>query len=270
MDSQLSELIVAVVLLTCSLLIVANSCRILNSVGGSGDLSLKEPCQLELSESQATSPSSPVYQSRVDSPVWNVDDLSEAFRSTTTDSHSESGVAISDNHTNDCEMTESLAARVVNIWRTNSYMLDDGVTLDSAGVGLTASRLNHSCVPNVYTAYNSISGHITVQAIKPIAAGDELCTAYINGAGKSRSERRAELSMWGFTCTCIACADGRDESRRRDIKTLMAKVQGVKTQILQGSTDLSVAQIEQTVGDLLDQATLMSDEGLLGPDLADV
>lgn len=38
----------------------------------------------------------------------------------------------------------------------------------------------------------------------------------------------------------------------------------------QGSADLSVAQVEQTVGDLLDLATLMSDEGLLGPDLADV
>jgi len=76
--------------------------------------------------------------------------------------------------------------------------------------------------------------------------------------------------MWGFTCTCIACADGCDESRRRDIKTLMDKVEGVKMQIQQGSADLSVAQIEQTVGDLLDLATLMSDEGLLGPDLADV
>jgi hypothetical protein len=249
---------------------IYNSCTIPNSVGGSDDLSLKELCQLELSESEVATPNQPVHQPRVDSPVWNVDDLSEAFRSTTTDSHLESGVDLSDNDTDDCEMTESLAARVVNIWRTNSYMLDDGVTLDYAGVGLTASRLNHSCIPNVYTAYNSISGYITVQAIKPIAAGDELCNAYINGAGKSRSERRAELSMWGFACTCIACADGRDESRRRDIKTLMTKVQGVKTQILQGSVDLSVAQIEQTVGDLLDQATLMSDEGLLGPDLADV
>jgi hypothetical protein len=109
-----------------------------------------------------------------------------------------------------------------------------------------------------------------VQAIKPIAAGEELCTAYICGAGKLRSERRAELSMWGFTCTCIACADGRDESRRREIKSLVTKVEEVKMQLLQGSADLSVAQIEQTVGDLLDQATLMSDEGLLGPDLADV
>jgi hypothetical protein len=249
---------------------IHNSCKDPNSVSDSVDLSLKSSCKLELSESEATTSNSPVHQSRVGSPVWNIDDLKEAFQSITTDSDSESGVDAPDISTDDCEMTESLAAHVVNIWRTNSYMLDDGVALDSAGIGLTASRLNHSCIPNVYTAYNSAPGCITVQAIKPITAGDELCTAYISGAGKLRSERRAELSMWGFTCTCIACADGRDESRRRDIKTLINKVEGVKRQLIQGSADLSVAQIEQTVGDLLDQATLMSDEGLLGPDLADV
>jgi len=247
-----------------------HNCRFPNSLGGSGDHSLKKPCKLELSEHEATESKLPVHESRIDSPVCDVETLTKTLQATTIDLDVEHGVDTPDDNTYDCEMTESLAAEIVNIWRTNSYMLDDGITLESAGVGLTASRLNHSCIPNVYTAYNSRTGYMTVQAVKPIAAGDELCTAYINGAGKSRSERRAELSMWGFTCTCIACADGCDESRRRDIKTLMDKVEGVKMQIQQGSADLSVAQIEQTVGDLLDLATLMSDEGLLGPDLADV
>lgn len=249
---------------------IHNSCRFPNTVSGSGDHSLKKPCKLELSELEATTSNSPVHEARIDSPVCNVDNLTIGFQAITTVSDVEYDANASDNNIDDCEMTESLAAQVVNIWRTNSYMLDDGITLDSAGVGLTASRLNHSCIPNVYTAYNSKTGYMTVQAVKSIAAGEELCTAYINGAGKLRSERRAALSMWGFTCTCIACADGRAESRRRDIKTLMDKVEGVKMQIQQRSADLSVAQIEQTVGHLLDLATLMSDEGLLGPDLADV
>ncbi|CAD0089327.1 unnamed protein product [Aureobasidium vineae] len=252
-----------------------NSCKSPNSASGSGDLSLKKPDKLELSEPEDTA-SSPVPQPRVDSPIWNVDDLEDALPTTITDSDTGNGVNDSiesdhtDHDTDGCEITESLAVQVINIWRINSYMLDDGIALDSAGIGLTASRLNHSCVPNVYTAFNSTSGHITVQALKTITAGDELCTAYINGVGKLRSERRAQLSMWGFTCTCIACADGRDESRCRGIKTLMSKVEGVKMQMLDGAADLSVAQVEQTVEDLLDQATLMSDEGLLGPDLADV
>ncbi|CAD0109050.1 unnamed protein product, partial [Aureobasidium uvarum] len=252
-----------------------NSCKSPNPASGSGDLSLKNPTSLSRRNLEDTT-SPPVPQPRVDSPIWNVDDLGDALQTTITDSGMGSGVNDStecdhqDHDTDECKMTESLAAHVVNIWRTNSYMLDDGITLDSAGIGLTASRLNHSCVPNVYTAFNSTSGHITVQALKPITAGDELCTAYINGAGKLRFERRAQLSMWGFTCTCIACADGRDESRRRGIKTLITKVEGVKMQMLDGAADLSVAQVEQTVEDLLDQATLMSDEGLLGPDLADV
>ncbi|KAG9515592.1 SET domain-containing protein, partial [Aureobasidium melanogenum] len=254
---------------------IENSCKPPNPASG-GDPRLKESDKLELSESGATTNVSPAQQTTIDKSMWSVNDPEEALQETITDSGTRSGVngtADDDqpHHDSDeCEMSESLAARVVNIWRTNSYMLDDGITLDSAGVGLTASRLNHSCVPNVYTAYNSASGCMTVQALKPIAAGDELCTAYINGAGKLRSERHAQLSMWGFTCTCIACAGGRDESRRRDIKTLMTKLEGVKTQMLEGDANLSVAQIEQTVRDLLDQATLMSDEGLLGPDLADV
>ncbi|KAH0345620.1 SET domain-containing protein, partial [Aureobasidium melanogenum] len=255
---------------------IENGCKSPNPASSSGDQSLKGSDKLELSESGATTTVTPAQQATLDNRIWSVKDLEEALRRTVTDSGTRSGVNGTaddnqpDHDSDECEMSESLAARVVNIWRTNSYMLDDGITLDSAGVGLTTSRLNHSCVPNVYTAYNSTSGCMTVQALKPITAGDELCTAYINGAGKLRSERRAQLSMWGFTCTCIACADGRDESRRREIKTLMTKLEGVKTQMLEGDTSLSVAQIEQAVGDLLDQATLMSDEGLLGPDLADV
>lgn len=174
-----------------------HSCRSPNSVSGSGDHSLKKPCKLELSEIEAATSNPLAHETRIDSPVCDVDNLTKAFQATTIDSDVENGVDASDNDTDDCEMTESLAAQVVNIWRTNSYMLDDGITLGSAGVGLTASRLNHSCIPNVYTAYNSKTGYMTVQAVKPIAAGDELCTAYINGAAKSRSERRAELSLWG-------------------------------------------------------------------------
>lgn len=264
---------------------IENSCKLPNPDSSSGDHNLKEKCRLELPEHGDTTPKSLVYEPRVDSPVqgsdettkvWDVADLTEALEVKTTDSDLKSGVPNSNSDgiqvygTDQCEMTDSLAAQVINIWRTNSYMLDNGIDLDYAGIGLMAARLNHSCAPNVHTAYNSKSGHITVQAIQPIAAGDELCTAYINGAGEMRSERRAQLYMWGFECTCIACADGRDESRRRDINSLKAKVDEVRVKLVNDPMNLTVAQLEQTVGDLLDLATLMSDEGLLGPDLADL
>ncbi|THW04194.1 SET domain-containing protein [Aureobasidium pullulans] len=248
------------------------SCRLPNWDDGRGDQSPEEQHKLELPESEATS-CSPVHESRVDSPVqgsdetttiWNVDGLKEALVPDSSDEEHQ------EQDSEKCKMTDSLAARIINIWRTNSYMLDDGIDLDYAGIGPIAARLNHSCIPNVYTAYNSTSGYITVQAIQPIAAGDELCTAYINGADKLRSERRAQLCMWGFECTCIACADGYDESRRREIKSLQAKVEEVKRKLLKNDMAVPAAQLEQTVGDLLDLATLMSDEGLLGPNLADI
>ncbi|KAG9823953.1 hypothetical protein KCU94_g15909, partial [Aureobasidium melanogenum] len=122
-----------------------NSCEPPNPAGGSGDQSLKESNKLELSESGATTTVTPAQQATIDDPIWSVNDLEKALQETITDSGTKSGVngtaddAQPDHDSDECEMSESLAARVVNIWRTNSYMLDDGITLDSAGVGLTAS-----------------------------------------------------------------------------------------------------------------------------------
>lgn len=146
---------------------IENSCKPPNSASSTSDSSLKKPDKLVQSESEATTTVSSTPQSRTGSSTWGVNDLEEALEATATDSDTGSGVgdAITDEDqqqcdTAGCEVTESLAARVINIWRTNSYMLDDGITLDSAGVGLTSSRLNHSCIPNVYTAYNNTSGYM--------------------------------------------------------------------------------------------------------------
>jgi hypothetical protein len=228
-------------------------------------------------ESQATrTPSPSGVDLRADSPIqgseektniWNIDGLNEALETSIAHSASE---ADADDDLTEHDMTEALAIRVIDTWRTNSYMLDDGVNLDYAGIGLIAARLNHSCLPNVYTAYNSTSGYITVQAIKPIAAGEELCTAYINGAGKLRSERRAQLRMWGFECSCIACAEDYDESRRQEISLLKTKVEEVRVMLIQDAASLTFARIEKNIGDMLSIATLMSEEGLMGPTLADM
>ncbi|KAI5197723.1 SET domain-containing protein [Aureobasidium subglaciale] len=259
-------------------------CKPPNADSCSGDLSFKQTYKLKLPGPEVITPSLLTEQSKPDrlvvdghvgAGIWNVDGLNDALEATTTDPDTGSGVLDSsddDQHQgmSYVELTASLAARVVNIWRTNSYMLDDGINLDHAGISITPSRLNHSCSPNVYVAFNSTSGYMTVQAIMPVAAGDELCTAYINVTDMLRSERRAPLSAWGFECTCVACANGRDESRRRDIKTIKARVEEVKMAMMEDPAVIPAAQLEQTVGDLLEQATLMEDESLLGPDLADV
>ncbi|KAI5235298.1 SET domain-containing protein [Aureobasidium subglaciale] len=261
-------------------------CKSPNADSCGGDPSFKQTYKLELPGPEATTPSPLTKQSGfdrsiVDNPfearIWKVNGLKDALEATTTTTDPDMRSSVHDSSDDDqyqdvsaVEMTASLAARVVNIWRTNSYMLDDGINLDHAGVGMAPSRLNHSCSPNVYVAFNSTSGYMTVQTVMPVAAGDELCTAYINVTDMQRTERRALLSAWGFECTCVACADGRDESRRRKIKEIKTRVGVVKMAMMEDPTAIPAAGLEQTVGDLLDQATLMEEESLFGPDLADV
>lgn len=256
------------------------SCKIPNPALGSGDQSLKEQSKIEATPNtldEGTGDDCPTRDSDDKFNIWNYNEMTDALEMATIEQESDDSeidlrMQVNNNNQDMCgpEMTETLAVRIIDTWRTNSYMLDDGLVLDYAGIGLTAARLNHSCVPNVYTAYNSTSGSITVQAVRRIAAGEELCTSYINGASKLRSERRAQLSKWGFECTCTGCADGNNETRRKDIKSLQAKVEGVRTKMMDDPTGLTPDEVASAAGDLLELVTLWSDEKLFSPDLADV
>jgi hypothetical protein len=81
-----------------------------------------------------------------------------------------------------------------------------------------ASRINHSCVPNVHHCWNSSIGRETVHAVRDIAAGEEILTTYVSiciGQG----ERKKQLSHYDFTCDCPACDTstaygGGSENRR--------------------------------------------------------
>jgi hypothetical protein len=86
------------------------------------------------------------------------------------------------------------------------------------GVFLLGSRINHSCIPNVNFAYNSVLEKETFHAIRDIAAGEELTIMYINGTNHTRRQQQAELDRWGFRCTCPACEDtllGREREKKR-------------------------------------------------------
>jgi hypothetical protein len=81
------------------------------------------------------------------------------------------------------------------------------------------SRINHSCIPNVHFAYNPWLEQETFHAVRDIAAGEELTVSYNLGANRTRSQRQAELDMWGFVCTCPVCEhteSGREKERKRE------------------------------------------------------
>jgi len=88
------------------------------------------------------------------------------------------------------------------IFRTNAISSAGTVTL----FGLL-SRINHSCMPNVYKDM-AHSGHaIVLRALFDPRRGDELLISYTPGdMMKSTRERREVLNeRYHFTCTCERC-----------------------------------------------------------------
>ena len=81
-------------------------------------------------------------------------------------------------------------------------VVDDPQT--PAGLCLTASRLNHSCVPNADRFCGNESMWKSFIVNRDIAEGEEISISYIDHV-KDRTERQRELRNWAIVCQCPAC-----------------------------------------------------------------
>ena len=72
----------------------------------------------------------------------------------------------------------------------------------SAGLWISASYINHSCLPNVERAF--IGDMIVIRAAQDLAAGSELTHSYISILG-GYEERQKSLKNYGFECDCRRC-----------------------------------------------------------------
>ena len=81
-----------------------------------------------------------------------------------------------------------------------------------------ASRINHSCLPNVHHCWNDFLGAETVHAVRDILAGEEILTTYIKIC-EDRTLRRQHLEIYGFQCNCPCCDSsssfGKASEKRR-------------------------------------------------------
>ena len=78
------------------------------------------------------------------------------------------------------------------------------------GLGLypTHSAMNHSCRPNAEVTLEGDTADVSVRALRPLAAGEEVTIAYIQ-VEADRELRHWQLrSYYGFTCTCDRCSQG--------------------------------------------------------------
>ncbi|KAJ8523417.1 hypothetical protein ONZ45_g139 [Pleurotus djamor] len=99
--------------------------------------------------------------------------------------------------------------KVEGVIKTNSIPIE----LDLAGelpalhrgIFITASRCNHSCVPNTIRRWHPSTLTLNLEAVRPIKPGEQITVPYIP-PDQPRSERVAQLQdAYNFTCRCPAC-----------------------------------------------------------------
>jgi uncharacterized protein len=95
------------------------------------------------------------------------------------------------------EADERYDDRAMAHHRTYLFALDDGRCIDGAVAGNDSRFINHSCEPNCEAV--EIDGHIWIQALRPIAAGEELTYDY----AYERVDEDEDLSTL-YCCRCGA------------------------------------------------------------------
>ena len=119
-----------------------------------------------------------------------------------------------DRSANDIHTTD-----VMRIFEANSFNLGE-----HAAVFLTATRFNHSCLPNTYYSWSDTRHEIAFHSMVDVLQGEELTICY-GRPFRTRLERRSELRIYNFCCRCPACdvstAFGQaSESRRLEMRAL--------------------------------------------------
>jgi hypothetical protein len=103
----------------------------------------------------------------------------------------------------DAHKLESLV-KLHAICQTNVIQLGDDETSGS-GVFPLASRINHSCVPNLQIHYIPENKKLVAHAVRHINKGEELTINYYTVVWMSRRRRDSVFGHSNFKCVCRAC-----------------------------------------------------------------
>lgn len=112
---------------------------------------------------------------------------------------------------------------VMSIFEANCFNIGD-----KAAMFLTATRFNHSCLPNTYYSWNERRHELAIHVMVDISEGEEMTICYGNPF-RTRLQRRSELRIYNFCCNCPACQVGTafgqaSESRRRAMEVLNEQI----------------------------------------------
>ena len=92
-----------------------------------------------------------------------------------------------------------------SIWSINTF----SCPLNKRGVYTTASRINHSCTPNLMFSHKSDNATMLAHTVRDIAAGEELTWSYIDVCqpSEARQDRLNRVCPDMGVCICDTCAE---------------------------------------------------------------
>ena len=104
---------------------------------------------------------------------------------------------------------------LVDVLRTNAFATVISDPQPPGGLSLTASRMNHSCVPNADHFFGDELGWKFFVANRDIPEGEEITVSYIDHT-KTLTERLRNLRNWAIDCQCPGCDVNHPESRAHE------------------------------------------------------
>ena len=149
---------------------------------------------------------------------------------------------------------------VTRIFEANCFNIDY-----SAAIFQTATRFNHSCLPNTYYSWNEARRELVCQAMIDVGEGEELTIAY-GRPFLSHRERKMELRNYNFRCKCPACRldtpfGEASEARRLVMKALDEHIVYCQTALNEGRLIIGLQDLLSLILKLVE---LIKEEGLWG------
>ena len=109
---------------------------------------------------------------------------------------------------------------MMGIFQTNSIPIREYDKLKGKDLGAAvykyASRINHSCKPNVVWSFNQAKKMKEVRATKPILAGQEVTACYIDPLNMAEDRQKLLSGKYNFTCSCEICSLPTEKLKEND------------------------------------------------------
>ncbi|KAI5477363.1 glycoside hydrolase family 3 protein [Pseudohyphozyma bogoriensis] len=137
------------------------------------------------------------------------------------------------------------------------------------GIFAVASRMNHSCVPNVSTTYNVTSRAISIYALSPLPAGTELFTSYISLLAPLSYRQNTLYKTYNFHCRCVVCSHAYKGTPQGDNLSLESerrrKRVGLLSRVLGGWEEGGIRPetVVKVAAEVLGDGGVLEKEGLL-------